>query len=305
MSDTDEAKTTPATDANRSGQSGSSGIVAEAPRLEVSKIASVSVKAPPFWKANPALWFCQLEAQFDLNQIRSDKSKYHTVVAAIESTILHQVSDLVLNPPTVGLYPALKARLLEVFADSEQTRLKKLLGELQIADQKPSQVLREMRNLAGNTVPAEIVKSLWLQRLPATTQAILSVSTEDVDRLVVIADKIHETSISAEVHKIEHRPADNLLESQISELTRQIAELKSNFSRRDDQRSARPRSPSRTRSRALDRSRTPSRSRTSSRAHSRKTSSDPSLCWYHDTWGEKAHNCIGKCSFNSNRHSGN
>lgn len=29
------------------------------------EMASLSVKMPRFWKENPALWFCQVEAQFE------------------------------------------------------------------------------------------------------------------------------------------------------------------------------------------------------------------------------------------------
>lgn len=256
-------------------------------RVEVSR---VTVKAPPFWKANPALWFCQLEAQFQMNQITSDRTKYYTVVAAIESTILDQVSDLVLNPPSVDLYLNLKRRLLDVFAVSEQSRLKKLLGEMEIADQKPSFLLREMRSLAGTSINADMLKTLWLQRLPHNIQAILSVSSEDVDRLVVMADKIYETSTGPEINKINTRSSDKSLESQIAQLTVQVSELRSQMANKSFSHSARSRSSSR--SGANKRSQTPSRSNSSS--------SDPKICWYHKKFGDKAKACIGICNYKSN-----
>lgn len=251
--------------------------------LEIAASSSrITVKAPPFWRANPALWFCQLEAQFDLNRITSDRSKYHTVVAAIESSVLHQVSDLVLNPPETGLYNSLKQRLLDVFMESEQSRLKKLLGEIELGEQKPSSLLREMRNLAGDSITADLLKTLWLQRLPTNIQAILSISSEGTDSLAIMADKIFETSPRPDEGASYSRSTD--FQSQISALTRQIAQMESHFSRRD---------------RDLNYSRSRSRSKTPAKkfSNSSKSDSDQKVCWYHNKWGDKATSCVGKCDF--------
>lgn len=97
-----------------------SGQSTEVPRSYVPEIARVSIRVPPFWKANPALWFCQLEAQFENTGIQKDLTKYNTVVSSIESEILNQVSDIVLNPPVSNRYLALKKRLLDQFTDSDQ-----------------------------------------------------------------------------------------------------------------------------------------------------------------------------------------
>lgn len=252
------------------------------------EISRVTVKAPPFWRANPALWFCQLEAQFENSRITIDKTKYFTVVAAIESSILNQVSDLVLNPPENDMYNTLKARLLSVFADSEQIRIKKLLGDVEITEKKPSSLLREMRTLAGNSLTPALLKTLWLQRLPVNIQSILSVSSEGIDGLVVIADKIFDTT-AYELNTVNStRPSEKSLEFQISELSLQVAELKACFSRRDEQFN-RDRY-SRTRSRSP----TPYRR---SNNHSESSPSKQGMCWYHIRWGEKANTCIGKCNY--------
>lgn len=261
----------------------------------VETISKVSVRAPPFWRANPALWFCQLEAQFEINRITSDKSRYYAVVAAIESTVLHQVSDLVLNPPANNLYTGLKNRLLEVFADSEQSRLKKLLGELDLGDQKPSYLLREMRNLAGTSISLELLKTLWLQRLPGNIQAILAVSSEDLEHLTVMADKIFETTTSSEVHKINIKASDGY-DSQLANLTRQISELRTALSCRD-----------RSKPNSLNRSRSRSRSKSTHNTNNRNqdSSSKPKLCWYHHKWGNQAKSCVGQCDFGSTKSSEN
>lgn len=115
----------------------------------VPNISTVSVRVPPFWRANPTVWFCQLEAQFDNSKITVDKTKYNTVVASIESDVLAQVSDVIINPPADNMYKTLKDRILEKFVNSEQTRLKKLLNDLVLGDKRPSFLLQEMRQLSG------------------------------------------------------------------------------------------------------------------------------------------------------------
>lgn len=62
-------------------------------------ISRVLIKFPPFWKPNPALWFAQLEAQFEMTNITADSTKFNYVIASVESDVLNSVSDLILTPP--------------------------------------------------------------------------------------------------------------------------------------------------------------------------------------------------------------
>ncbi|GFT59173.1 uncharacterized protein NPIL_594101 [Nephila pilipes] len=47
-----------------------------------------------------------------------------------------------------------------------------------------------MKSFAGNSISDEVIKSLWLQRLPQQTQAILSISNDTLDKIAEMADKI-------------------------------------------------------------------------------------------------------------------
>ncbi|GBN32624.1 hypothetical protein AVEN_208148-1 [Araneus ventricosus] len=95
-------------------------------------VARVSLKAPPYWSQNPKLYFAQIESQFAIAGITKDETKYHHVVAAIETDVIAHISDIILNPPEELKYEALKECLIEQFADSETRRLKLLLQELQL-----------------------------------------------------------------------------------------------------------------------------------------------------------------------------
>ncbi|XP_069961646.1 uncharacterized protein [Bactrocera oleae] len=116
------------------------------------EVAKVSIQIPPFWHAKPELWIAQVESQL--------MPQGHTVVAAIESNVLAQISDIILNAPNSDMCPTLKSRIMTQFADSEQKRVKKLLQEQELGDMLLSQLLREMRNLRGSEINDNILKSI-------------------------------------------------------------------------------------------------------------------------------------------------
>ncbi|KAH9635220.1 hypothetical protein HF086_013247 [Spodoptera exigua] len=61
------------------------------------------------------------------------------------------------------------------------------------SDQRPSQLLRHMRDLARDKMPDETLRMLWMSHLPSSTRAVLAVSEESkVDTLAVMADKMQE-----------------------------------------------------------------------------------------------------------------
>ncbi|GBN26059.1 hypothetical protein AVEN_122818-1 [Araneus ventricosus] len=113
------------------------------------ELARVAFRAPPFWETDPDLWFLQLESQFKLSGISIDETKFHTVVAALDSKIPPYISDIVRNSPADGKYDALKTRILRHFSQSQGTKLRVLLQDLQLDDKKPSRLLQEMRNQAA------------------------------------------------------------------------------------------------------------------------------------------------------------
>lgn len=262
-----------------------------------NNVSAVSVKVPPFWKANPALWFCQLEAQFENSRITVDRTMYNAAVMSIDSSVLSQVSDIVLNPPNENKYLTLKNRLLERYTDSDTARLKKLLTEMTLGDKKPSHLLREMRenagsNVAGRGLGEDALKSLWLQRLSTQCQAILSTSNESLENIATMADKIYEVS-GPEICSISSANASNSGSSenslvnkidflcqqvsQIDFLSKQVAELKR----------------SRNESRSDSRNR---RFRSRSKSHS-NVSDGLTLCWYHTKFNDKAYHCKIGCKF--------
>ncbi|KAB0803738.1 hypothetical protein PPYR_00708 [Photinus pyralis] len=148
-----------------------------------ANIARVSIKIPPFWQQNPQLWFVQVESQFITHKITSDNTKYHHVLASIESEVLERISDFVLTPPGSNKYEQLKDKLCREFTDSQERQIKTLLNEFQLGDKKSSQLLREMKELAKGKVEDDFLKTMFLKHLPTQARSILSVSTDSLEKL--------------------------------------------------------------------------------------------------------------------------
>ncbi|XP_037959783.1 uncharacterized protein LOC119689109 [Teleopsis dalmanni] len=185
-----------------------------------AEIARVAVKIPPFWRADPALWFKQIESQFVIAGVTQDSTKFHTVVAAMESSVLSKISDIIINTPTSNVYSILKERLISSFSDSEEKRLRRLFSNVEGGDKKPTEILNEMRTLSQGKVSEELLKQLWMQRLPLQVKAILSVSEDNLDKLSVMADKICDTTDVTEMNAYTTQPTLDMqsLEKRIEEL---------------------------------------------------------------------------------------
>lgn len=243
-----------------------------------SELARVAVKPPPFWHKDPTSWFLQLEAQFNLGGITNDDTKFYTTVSAIDLNMVQSVRDLILEPPSEKKYETLKQKLISLFADSEAARLQQLLQDTQLGDMRPSQLLSKMKDLAANDFTEPVLKSLWLNRLPGQTQAILAVSSEPLIKLAEMADKIHELNPPTTFHVQEIRE-ERSLQQQIDVLSQQIAKLSMRPTPRQNRRSY---------------SRKNNRSRSNSRNRQRR---NESICFYHKKFGNDARKCAPPCNY--------
>ncbi|GBN03611.1 hypothetical protein AVEN_201868-1 [Araneus ventricosus] len=59
-----------------------------------SQLSRTAFKAPVFCENDPELWFFQVESQLVIASISSDSTKFHAVVAALNSNVLPCVRDI-------------------------------------------------------------------------------------------------------------------------------------------------------------------------------------------------------------------
>ncbi|GFW76070.1 hypothetical protein TNCV_2057171 [Trichonephila clavipes] len=267
---------------------------------ETVEVARIALRLPPFWKSNVRLWIAQCDHAFTFSGISSDDTKYSALVANLDAETLSYVSDIVLSPPNSDKYHTLSQRLITQFSDSETQKIKKLLTDLQLGDEKPSHLLRKMKELSNGQLQDDFLQSLWLQRMPPHIQTVLSASSEPLDKLAIIADKVSEvvgsssticaaTTVSppSQSSSCSVQPTMDSLARQIQELSLRVAEL------------TRERNSSRHQRYSSDRRRSHSRSRSVNRGSG--------ICYYHRRYKEQARKCVSPCAFvqkKTNRKSG-
>lgn len=257
----------------------------------------VGLRIPSFWPDDPELWFAQLDGYFTIGKITDDDIKYSTVLSRIEPKEAREVRDVIKNPPSSNKYKAIKTALVQRLSDSQGQRIKQLLEQEELGDRKPSQFLRHLATLAGTTVPDELLRTLWLGRLPPQTQAILASRADDkLYDVAEQADRIHEVNHRALVLSTAHPQAAaaalpqnqwmnhiEVLTKQVAALTMQMTTMAKTF--QED----RERSRSRNRSRGRPRSRTPKKD---------------SICYYHRRFGADAYRCAQPCSYKAENEKG-
>ncbi len=254
---------------------------------------SVNIKLPPFWPADPAVWFAQVEATFATKRLNAQKSRLDFVVASLSSEVATEVRDLVLRPPEANPYDVLKETLIKRTAASEQRRLQQLFQAEELGDRKPTQLLRRMHQLLGDRAGLDetFLRELFLQRLPSNVRMVLaaSPSATPLESLAELADRVTEvaaqpvsvvtgSSTQSQVTPVAAVGTNQPTTADFERILSELAKLQTTV-----------------KSLTRHRSRTPSRP-------SRRQSPSPNptatnqLCWYHQKFGDEARKCNQPCS---------
>lgn len=255
-------------------------------------IAAITVgeKIPTFWKDQPRLWFTQFES-IVAPQKQGDDYKYHLVVAKLTKDEIQQISDLLSSPPEINKYDAIKDRLINTYEESEQRRFHKLLSGMDLGDEKPSQLLRRMKDLGRGKLNDDTIRLMWLRHLPVSVTSVLAITDElSVDKLSQLADKIYEGTNAASTN----RPTSEV--SVITSLTAQLAQMQFEIAAlRAEQ--AKYNSMNNRRNTAHNyRGRSRSRGRSFSKSRFEKPRQD-GVCYYHGRFGDRSYKCRDPCSW--------
>ena len=250
----------------------------------VPEVHIVNLKVPPFSGKNVKLWFAQLEAQFTSHNIKSEKTKFAHIAGQLEPDIAERVADIIIAPPDPDTYTQLKNRLTQELEESEQEKLRNFLDKMPIGDRKPTVLLRQMKNYAGEKVTDEFLQELFLQRLPSHVRAILAtVKGSNTQSLADTADKIMESIQSPSIAAISSAPpATNSTDLLIASLAKQVAALTTAVQ-------------SLTTNKFPQRGR--SRNRSPSHNRSRENSENRDICWYHRKFKDNATKCTSPCKY--------
>lgn len=148
-----------------------------------------------------------------------------------------------------------------------------------LGNSKPSQLLTNMRLLAGQNFTDDALKTFWLNALPPNIRPIIAISEGDLNAAAKQADKTIEMGVGSSINAVSSETTStSSLEAEIAELCREISRLaSSNFNERGRQ-----------------------RSRTSARGRDNSKNREPRSCYYHRNFGENARKCTQPCNYKSN-----
>ncbi|KAF7284127.1 hypothetical protein GWI33_022486 [Rhynchophorus ferrugineus] len=257
-----------------------------------------NIRLPAFNPNDLELWFLQVEWTLKHAGISTSMEKFEIVGAALDPIYTQEVRGLLFNPPPEAEDPfgKLKEALQKFLEFSIRNKTRQLLEREKIADHTPSQFLRWLQFLAGDTLSQDNIKLMWINQLDPVTRAGIAAQSGNtkLEDLAKIADDIKNTrrppSSTTATNNTENQMAE-----EFARLRLQINELQTKLDDITEQKrvSYRNRSSSRSSSRRR------SLSRSSSRDRSRTCGSDfyDGLCWYHYNFAENARRCMPGCRY--------
>lgn len=221
-----------------------------------------------------------MESQFTLIGITLDATKYAHVLAQLDTKYAREVKDIITNPPAADRYATIKKAFIKRVSASEEQRTRQLLEHEELGDRKPSQFLRHLQTLVGIAIPEQLLRTLWLGRLPPQIQIILATRTRDpLEEVAAQADRIQEVS-SRTVAEVNEASGIQSMSEQISKLTLQVAELAKQW-------------------------RQPYKQSRRERSRSREKKKEDGPCYFHRCFKERARKCAPLCNYTASNKQGN
>lgn len=256
-------------------------------------------RVPEFSASDPEMWFAVVEAYFTKAHITDRQQCYLDVVSSLPPRYASEVRDIIMRPLDNDSYTTLKRELIKRLCATQEEKTLKLLENVVMEDEKPTQYLRRLQALAGSAVPTDLLRTLWLRGLPEKLKPIMATqSGKTLPEMAEVADSvysllptrptIHETTIDASLHTHIQRLTQELsaLKTKMAAMMSQVQEVSSGSGGRP---------------------RRPSHPRTRSRSRPRSRSREPrpeGMCWYHWTFKDKANKCTSPCTWTSENRMG-
>ena len=247
-----------------------SSLDAENPAAAVA----VSLNLPPFSALDADTWFLRVEVQFRINCTK-DSRKADYILAALPTETFSKIAPFLRANPNVD-YETLKKHLLQKFTPSTEARAAKIraLSAQPLGEQKATDAWTEFKALAYLEPPIDMLKELWLCRLPPSVRAALpKASTTDTDDLAIRAQELIESHAAATSQSVYHASSDGEEPANDDEGAAQATQ--GAYSRQP--RSHRPLQPF--------------RPFQAPQQKSKKYQYQPQFCFHHTTFGANARKC--------------
>lgn len=83
--------------------------------------------------------------------------KYYSVIRALDADMLQRITDILHDPPIVKKYKKIKEVLVKRTSVSHEKQIHQLLTSMDLEDKKPTQLLQEMKGLAGESMTEDMI----------------------------------------------------------------------------------------------------------------------------------------------------
>ncbi|XP_043462977.1 uncharacterized protein LOC122499012 [Leptopilina heterotoma] len=274
------------------------------------------LKLPGFYNKEPGVWFAEVELLFDYSRVKREKAKAGAVLAALDFDTVMTLSDIItLENQPEDIYSQIKRRLISTFSVSPETRLRQMLKGEMSEEGKPSLILNRIRVLSQGKCSDEILKTVFVDHLPANCRAALALSeTTEIDKLAEMADRFVEASGSNNSQQVAAVSSENSQEKMlklIEQLTAKVDAISTSDRFRSPQRSGNYKKQYRSKSanRRKYNGNNNNNSNRNTNYHKRNSNGDAEnnrdFCFYHARFGVKAAKCVPPCSWQNGTASGN
>ncbi|KAK4291063.1 hypothetical protein Pmani_036082 [Petrolisthes manimaculis] len=142
---------------------------------EQAEAHHVSIKPPPFMESSVEGWFTIMEAQFHLQRITSEITKFFHVLSALPPNVVGQLSSDTLNSRT---FKTLKPEVIQLFERTKPELFEQLISTATMTG-RPSAYLNELLSIASKVgVSDDLVRHKFTQAFPPTIGTVLAAQKE-------------------------------------------------------------------------------------------------------------------------------
>jgi hypothetical protein len=237
-------------------------------------VGHVAVRLPDFWEQDPEFWFMQADSIFRSAGVTRSLTKYDHCLARLPASVVPAIRDLALRVRTGVVddpYGELEAKLTSSFQKGPWQRAFALLDLPDLGDRRPSVLMDQMLALLpSGEVPGRIFLALFLRRLPADMRDQLA--AQDITEPGLLA--------SAANRIFDARPQPGFGVSAVQQGRRSPSPARDQRRRSPSRQGRRPATPAAA-NRAAD-------------------DGEDGLCYFHSTFGRRAHRCRPPCSWSGN-----
>jgi hypothetical protein len=178
---------------------------------------------------DPEMWFAVMEVYFTKACVVDNQQRYLFVISALPPRYANEVRDIIMRPLDDHSYTSLKQELIKHLSSSQEEKTRKLLANVAMEDEKPSQYLRRLQTLADSAVPDDLLRTLWMRGLPDKLKPTMATQTgKPLSDMAEVADTVY--SLLPGRLSVHEATSDLSLATQLQQLTLDFAAMKAQMS---------------------------------------------------------------------------